>query len=142
MQLKMSSQSFVVDLQAVMGLHMAGVLHRDVKPGNMLIINNDLFLNDFDVSCLTNSSDATLRSRVGTEDFRSPLWQEGKQYKAVDDLASLVLSFAWLLNMRTESSIERIKWVAKLPAAPESMVKIADDVLRMFQEESGRALLA
>ncbi|KAA6421293.1 MAG: hypothetical protein FRX49_08779 [Trebouxia sp. A1-2] len=128
--------------QAVMGLHMAGVLHRDVKPGNMLIINNDLFLNDFDVSCLTNSSDATLRSRVGTEDFRSPLWQEGKQYKAVDDLASLVLSFAWLLNMRTESSIERIKWVAKLPAAPESMVKIADDVLRMFQEESGRALLA
>ena len=51
---------------------------------------------------------------VGTEGFWSPLWQEGQQYKAVDDLASLVLSFAWLLNMRTESSIERIRWVAKL----------------------------
>lgn len=56
------------------------------------------FLNDFDVSCLANSSDATLQSRVGTEDFRSPLWQEGQQYNAVDDLASLVLSFAWLLE--------------------------------------------
>ena len=51
---------------------MAGVLHRDVKPGNMLIINQDLFLNDFDVSCLANSSDATLQSRVGTEVLRSP----------------------------------------------------------------------
>ncbi len=127
-------------LQAVTGLHMAAVLHRDVKPENMLIINGDLFLNDFDVSCLADTSDATLRSRVGTEDFRSPLWQTGKQYKAVDDLASLVLSFAWLLNMRTESPIERIRWVAKLPNAPKSMIKTADDILRMFQEESGRAL--
>ena len=58
----------------------------------------------------------------------------------MDDLASLVLSFAWLLNMRTESSIERIRWVAKLPNAPKSMIKTADDILRMFQEESGRAL--
>lgn len=122
-----------------MGLHAAGVLHRDVKPGNMLIINQDLFLNDFDVSCLANSSDATLQSRVGTEDFRSPLWQEGKQYRAVDDLASLVLSFAWLLNMRTESSIERIRWVAKLPNAPESMVNTADEILRVFQEDSESA---
>ena len=119
---------------------MAGVLHRDVKPGNMLLINQDLFLNDFDVSCLANSSDATLQSRVRTEDFRSPLWQ-GQQYKAVDDLASLVLSFAWLLNMRTESSIERIRWVAKLPNAPETMVKTAADILRISQEQSGRAML-
>ena len=121
---------------------MAGVLHRDIKPENMLIINQDLFLTDFDVSCLANSSDATLQSRVGTEDFRSPLWQEGQQYKAVDDVASLVLSFACLLNMRTESSIERIKWVAKLPNAPESMVKTAANIFSIFQEESGRAMLA
>jgi len=130
----------VLDLQADTGLHMAGVLHRDVKPDDMLIINGDLFLNDFDVSCLAGTSEATLRSRVGTEDFRSPLWQAGKRYRAVDDLASLVLSFAWLLNMRTESPIERVRWVAKLPNAPESMIKTADDILGMFQDKSGRAL--
>ncbi len=126
----------MLDLQAVTGLHMAGVLHRDVKPENMLIINNDLVLTDFDVSCSADSSDATLHSRVGTEAFRSPLWKTGERYRAVDDLASLVLSFAWLLNMRTEPPIERIRWVAQLANAPQSMIDTADNVLRIFWEES------
>ncbi len=99
---RLCSESVVLDLQAVIGLHMAGVFHRDVKPDNMLIINNDLVLHDFDVSCLANITAATLQLRVGTEDFWSPLWKPGKQYRAVDDLASLLLSFAWLLSMHTE----------------------------------------
>ena len=45
-----ASGSVVLGLQTVTGLHMAGVLHRDVKPENMLTINNDLVLSDFDVS--------------------------------------------------------------------------------------------
>ncbi len=65
-------------------------------------------LSGFDVSCLVGTSDATLRSRVGTEDFWSPLWQAEKRHRAVEDLASLVLSFAWLLSMRTESPIESV----------------------------------
>ena len=120
---------------------MAGLMHRIVKPENILIINQDLFLNDFDVSCMANSSDASFQSGVSIKDLCSPPWQEGQQYNAVDDLASLVLSFARLLNMRTESSVERIRWAANLPNAPESMVKTAADVLRIFQEESGTAML-
>ncbi|KAA6428919.1 MAG: hypothetical protein FRX49_01029 [Trebouxia sp. A1-2] len=70
-------------VQAVTGLHMAGVFHGDVKPGNMLIINNDLVLIDFDVSCSTNSTAATLQLKVGTEAFRSPLWKPEMQYRAI-----------------------------------------------------------
>lgn len=122
-------------LQAVTGLHKAGVLHRDIKPDNMLLFGNDLHLNDFDVSCLENSSDDTLRSKVGTEYFWSPHWQPGKRYRAVDDLASLVLTFAWLLNNRGEGPIERIQYMAALVNAPRTLVETALHVLTTDQME-------
>ena len=113
---------------------MAGVLHRDIKPDNMLVINNQLHLNDFDISCLASSSDATLQMKVGTEDFQSPLWQTGQPYREVDDLASLVLSFAWLVNIRTGSPIDRIKCMAEHANAPDSLIDLAHKILKVFHE--------
>lgn len=121
------------DLQAVTGLHMTGVLHRDVKPDNMLVVNNELHLTDFDISCLVDSSDGVLQMRVGTEDFLSPLWQLGEPYKKVDDLASLVLAFAWLMNSRTGPPIERIEFMAELANAPASLIDTVREIVRLFQ---------
>ena len=53
-------QCFTKDLQAVTGLHMAGVLHRALKPDNMFVVSNELQLNDLGISCLVDSSDAML----------------------------------------------------------------------------------
>ena len=112
---------------------MAGVLHRDIKPDIMLVVNNELHLIDFDISCFVDSSDALLQMRVGTEEFWSPLWPLGDAYKKVDDLASLVLSFAWLMKFRTRPPIERIKLMAELANAPASLVDTAHHILRMFK---------
>ena len=71
--------------------------------------------------------------RVGTEDFLSPLWQLGEPYRKVEDLASLVLSFAWLMNSRTGPPIERIKYMAKLANALASLIDTAREILRVFQ---------
>ena len=113
---------------------MTGVLHRDIKPDNMLVVNNELHLNDFDISCSVDSSDARLQMRVGTEDFLYPLWQPGEPYRKMDDLASLVLSFAWLMNLRTGLPIERIRCMAKVANAPASLIDTAHEILRVFQE--------
>ena len=134
--MSLQCQSVLWVLQAVTGLHAAGVLHRNIKPENMLQINSDVFLNDFDVSCLRTSSDATLRMRAGTEDFRSPLWQAGRPYQAIDDLASLLLSFAWLLHMRTEPAIAQIQYLAELPNAPQSMAETSQLVLNTYHQEA------
>ena len=42
--------------EALSGLHACLLLHRDVKPYNMLMIDNILVLHDFDVSCLSHDS--------------------------------------------------------------------------------------
>lgn len=56
-------------------------------------------LSGFDVSCLIGTSDATLRSRE-LRIFGLLSGKQEKRYRAVEDLASLVLCFALLLNMR------------------------------------------
>ncbi|KAL3142534.1 hypothetical protein ABBQ38_002856 [Trebouxia sp. C0009 RCD-2024] len=118
--------------QAVTGLHMAAVLHRDIKPDNILVVNNELHRNDFDISCLVDSSAAALQMRVGTEDFC--LWQSGEPHKEVDDLASFVLLCAWLMKLHTGPPIECFKLMAELANAPASLVDTAHKSLRVFQE--------
>lgn len=110
------------------------MLHRDIKPDNMLVIDNQLHLNDFDISCLASSSDATLQMKVGTEGFQSPLRQTGQPYREVDDLASLVLSFAWLVHIRTGSPIDRIKWMAEHANAPDSLIDLVHRILQVFHD--------
>ena len=67
-------QYFTGDLQAVAGLHMAGVLHRDIKPVNIMLV---VHLIEFGINCLVDSSDAALQMRTGTEDLCFPSGNQG-----------------------------------------------------------------
>ena len=71
--------------------HEAGVMHRDVKPGNLLVQHHDLVkVTDFGVSHGTGQTTLTATGMVmGTAQYLAPELALGKQATAASDLYAL-----------------------------------------------------
>lgn len=77
--------------QALAAMHSSRILHRDIKPTNMIIIHGALVLNDFDIACSLDD-DAQLKNvQVGTSVYHSPKLKD--KWRDKDDWLSLALSF-------------------------------------------------
>ncbi|MGP3685024.1 protein kinase domain-containing protein [Streptomyces sp. IBSNAI002] len=78
-------------LAALRSAHEAGVLHRDVKPGNVLIANDGrVVLSDFGIASLEGSSAITMTGEVvGSPEFLAPERALGRDPGAESDLWSL-----------------------------------------------------
>lgn len=69
--------SMVVDLsrQLIAGvgfLHRHGIAHLDIKPGNLVVLGNRLFIIDFDISVCVNDPDALIDRWCGTPRWMAP----------------------------------------------------------------------
>lgn len=111
--------------QALSALHGAKVLHRDVKPDNLLLRQGSLLVNDFDVSCLASDNQACKDTRVGAEVFRAPRLDTNGQslYEFRDDWASLGLSFAFLFglyNGKPALKLGALKHMCRLQYVPDA----------------------
>ncbi|BDA49440.1 probable mitogen-activated protein kinase kinase 2 at N-terminal half [Coccomyxa sp. Obi] len=83
-------------------MHTAGVLHRDVKPSNLLVINGVVKLNDFDVSCRMEDEAARENLRIGTPEYQSP--KLAQRYEERDDWLALALA---LLKLEGISIVDK-----------------------------------
>ena len=69
--------STVVDLsrQLIAGvgfLHRHGIAHLDIKPGNIVVLQNQLFIIDFDISVFVTDPDALINRWCGTPPWMAP----------------------------------------------------------------------
>ncbi|WP_455354677.1 serine/threonine-protein kinase [Streptomyces sp. SYSU K217416] len=84
-------------LAALRAAHEAGVLHRDVKPGNVLVANDGrVVLTDFGIATVEGSSALTMTGEVvGSPEFLAPERALGRRPGPESDLWSLgVLLYA------------------------------------------------
>ncbi|WP_367123558.1 serine/threonine-protein kinase [Streptomyces phytohabitans] len=109
-------------LAALTAAHAAGVLHRDVKPGNVLLgADGRVVLTDFGIAVLTDASTLTRTGEmIGSIDFCAPERVKGRTPGPASDL--------WALGATLYQTVEG-RPPFRRPTALETAYSIAADPL-------------
>lgn len=83
---------------ALTALHQAGIVHRNVKPENIILRGNELVLIDFDVSRVTNAENDTDTRIMGTTGYAAPEQYGFSQTDARADLYACGVMFNEMLT--------------------------------------------
>ncbi len=70
-------------------LVMNGVIHRDLKPDNILVCNNSLKIGDFGFAKKLTSTSSLLKTLVGTPAYMAPQILKEERYTYKCDIWSL-----------------------------------------------------
>ncbi|MFF3393224.1 protein kinase [Streptomyces sp. NPDC002669] len=77
--------------QALGAIHAAGVVHRDLKPGNILLGATGPYVIDFGIARATDATQLTGSGVIGTPQYMSPEHALGEQVGPATDVFSLGL---------------------------------------------------
>lgn len=122
-------------LSALATLHEAGILHRDIKPDNILLRNDGQFkLTDFSLALLSDAPKLTHHSAVvGTPAYLAPELARGKAPSVQSDLFAvgvvLYESAAGLNPFQADALLESLRRVREVEPDWVLLHKVGDDAL-------------
>ncbi len=86
-------------LQTLCILHSHNLLHKDIKPGNIVVNNSGAYLIDFDISRQFNNQKETDTSLIGTKGYASPEQFGFAQTTDKSDIYSLGVTLQDILSI-------------------------------------------
>ncbi len=135
-------------LRGLIAVHRAGVVHRDVKPTNILVADDDsIFLVDFGIARIAGDASLTGQTIVGTPDFLAPeRFKSGYKVGPPADIWALGVTFYYALEGYTPFSRDSEHgWEATMmailkepPRVPSRSGRLTDITLRMLGKDPER----
>lgn len=135
-------------LRGLIAVHRAGVVHRDVKPTNILVADDDsIFLVDFGIARIAGDVSLTGQSIVGTLDFLAPeRFKPRYEIGPPADIWALGVTFYYALEgyspfWRDSERGWEATMIAILNERPNPLSRggrLADITLRMLHKDPAR----
>ena len=125
--------------------HAAGVMHRDIKPGNLLIVDDTVKITDFGVSRGMDQTTLTATGMVmGTAQYLAPELALGKQATPASDLYALgIIAFESVVGKRPFTAASAVDIAIAqvnepVPPLPASVSPAMQDLIHLLLEKNPR----
>eukprot|EP00347_Sterkiella_histriomuscorum_P021047 403335464 len=130
---------FACSILGLRELHVRGIIHRDIKPDNLLVFNEKkVRIGDYGLAMIPQDQHAFGSDQYcGTLGYMSPEIASRQQYTASTDIYSLGITFIEILTskMPTQEQIKDPDWLPEIKGYSEGFLKLLKQMVSYEQDK-------